>query len=198
MSIWKLEEMSTFTSEVLRKVGLAAVVPCAPFFFPRYCILKMILLLTQKKKSGDVKIIKFFFFFHVIFIWFLFIWKYTISSFFVCVCMYINGITGITHTWHYRLPYVIGEIGWMDTYEGVNVDQFMERIEQLTSLGHVTGDSQVICRLLFELKWVNGDQFMERIEQLTSLGHVTGDSQAICRLLSELICCAMSDIIIIE
>ena len=110
---------------------------------------------------------------------------------FFCVCMYINGITGITHTWHYRLPYVIGEIGWMDTYEGVNVDQFMERIEQLTSLGHVTGDSQVICRLLFELKWVNGDQFMERIEQLTSLGHVTGDSQAICRLLSELIFCAM-------
>ena len=47
---------------------------------------------------------------------------------------------------------MIGEIGWMDTYEGVNVDQFMERIEQLTSLGHVTGDSQVICRLLFELK----------------------------------------------
>jgi hypothetical protein len=37
------------------------------------------------------------------------------------------------------LPYIIGEIGWMDDYAGVNVDQFMDRIEQLTGLGYVTG-----------------------------------------------------------
>jgi hypothetical protein len=35
---------------------------------------------------------------------------------------------------------VIGEIGWTDTYDGVNVDQFMERIEQLTSQGYVSGE----------------------------------------------------------
>jgi hypothetical protein len=38
-----------------------------------------------------------------------------------------------------RLPYIIGEIGWMDDYAGVNVDQFMDRIEQLTGMGYVTG-----------------------------------------------------------
>jgi hypothetical protein len=37
------------------------------------------------------------------------------------------------------LPYIIGEIGWMDDYAGVNVDQFMDRIEQLTGMGYVTG-----------------------------------------------------------
>ena len=86
MSIWKLEEMSTFTTEVLRKVGLAAVVPCAPFFFPRYCILKMILLLTQKKNLEMWKLFKFFFscYFYLIFIY---LKIYYFSFFCVCVCI---------------------------------------------------------------------------------------------------------------
>jgi hypothetical protein len=50
-----------------------------------------------------------------------------------------------------RLPYVIGEVGWMDDYEGVNVDQFMERIELLTSMGYVKGKGARVCWSRFKL-----------------------------------------------
>jgi hypothetical protein len=41
----------------------------------------------------------------------------------------------------------------MDEYEGVNVDQFMERIELLTSMGHVQGKGTRVCRSRFKFSF---------------------------------------------